>query len=216
MRIFYGLVNKDAGSAYGVEFPDVPGCFSAADDSDQLLPNACDALLCHLEGEELPEASDVDAIREKCGAELEAGAFLLAVPYIETTEKQTRANISLDTGELRAIDAAASDRNMSRSAFIVHSTKREIEGRHKEMKTKIIVSDSRKYTFEASEPNSKQCRIKLTCATLDESRSEFARRDAKTYESCLNGLRKDYIKESAVWDEVLTWATELPVQSLDY
>jgi len=207
MQIFYGLVNKDTGSAYGVEFPDVPGCFSAA---EELLANACDALLCHLDGEDLPEASSVDTIRKRCSAELKAGAFLLAVPYIETEEKQTRANISMDVGELRAIDSAASDRNMSRSAFIVHSTKREIEGRNREMKTKIIVTNSRKYTFEASEPNSKQRRIKLTSATLDESRSEFARRDAKSYESCLNGLRKDYIKETTVWNEVIEWVSRLP------
>jgi len=185
MQIFYGLVNKDTGSAYGVEFPDVPGCFSAADNSEELLANACDALLCHLDGEDLPEASSVDTIRKRCSAELKAGAFLLAVPYIETEEKQTRANISMDVGD-------------------------EIEGRNREMKTKIIVTNSRKYTFEASEPNSKQRRIKLTSATLDESRSEFARRDAKSYESCLNGLRKDYIKETTVWNEVIEWVSRLP------
>jgi hypothetical protein len=32
MKYFYAVVHKDEGSAFGVHFPDLPGCFSAADD----------------------------------------------------------------------------------------------------------------------------------------------------------------------------------------
>ncbi len=32
MKIFYGLVHKDNDSAFGITFPDAPGCFSAADE----------------------------------------------------------------------------------------------------------------------------------------------------------------------------------------
>ena len=31
MRTYYALVHKDVDSAYGVTFPDLPGCFAAAD-----------------------------------------------------------------------------------------------------------------------------------------------------------------------------------------
>jgi len=79
MQIFYGLVHKDPDSAFGVEFPDIAGCFSASDDDGALLANASDALICHLEGEEVPEPSSIDVIRDKYAAELEAGAFLVLV-----------------------------------------------------------------------------------------------------------------------------------------
>jgi len=135
MQIFYGLVNKDPDSAYGVEFPDIPGCFSAADDEGALLANACDALICHLEGEEVPESSDIESIRVKHAAELKDGAFLLAVPYIVPAAKTVRANISLDAGMLNAIDEAAAQRNMTRSVFIAHSSRLEIEGQSLQLAT---------------------------------------------------------------------------------
>lgn len=140
MQIFYGLVHKEPDSAFGVEFPDVPGCYSASDDEGALLANACDALICHLEGEEVPEPSGIDFVRSKCASELEAGAFLLAVPYIETSAKTVRANISLDEGTLAAIDAAAKARNMTRSVFIAHSTRHMIEGRFRMPKTDLKLS----------------------------------------------------------------------------
>lgn len=44
MTNFIGVVEKDPGSAWGVWFPDVAGCTSAADEVDDLFPNACQAL----------------------------------------------------------------------------------------------------------------------------------------------------------------------------
>ncbi len=44
MKYFYAVVNKDEGSAYGVHFPDLPGCFSAADDPNDVVPNAIEAM----------------------------------------------------------------------------------------------------------------------------------------------------------------------------
>jgi predicted RNase H-like HicB family nuclease len=38
------LVHKEKNSAFGVQFPDVPGCFSAADEMDDLVANATEAL----------------------------------------------------------------------------------------------------------------------------------------------------------------------------
>lgn len=36
MKPYIGIVHQDAGSAYGISFPDAPGCFSAADTLDDL------------------------------------------------------------------------------------------------------------------------------------------------------------------------------------
>lgn len=44
MKYFYAIVHKGPDSAFGVEFPDLPGCFSAADDMADVLPKAVEAV----------------------------------------------------------------------------------------------------------------------------------------------------------------------------
>jgi len=124
MKTFYALVHKDDDSGFG----DAPGCFSAADTLADVLPNAAEALSLYFEDAPVPDASDVSAVRAR--AALRAGAFLIAVPLIESTSRVVRANISLDKGTLDAIDAAASARGLTRSAFRAEGARREIEGRH--------------------------------------------------------------------------------------
>ena len=130
MKTFYAVVHKDADSAFGVHFPDVPGCFSAADALDDVLPNAAEALALYFEDAQVPEPRGIDAVRREAEADIRAGAFLIAVPLILSTRRQVRANISLDKGMLDAIDAAASRRGLTRSAFLAEAARNEIEGRH--------------------------------------------------------------------------------------
>lgn len=131
MKFYYAVVHKDADSAYGVSFPDLPGCFSAADSMDDVMANAVEAIELWMEdAQDVPEARDLAAIRTAASDDLAEGAFLLAVPYIRRTGKQVRANISLDRGMLDAIDAAASVSGMTRSAFLAEAARNEIEGRH--------------------------------------------------------------------------------------
>ena len=79
MRYFYAIVHKDEDSAYGVTFPDLPGCFSAADRIEDVVPNACEALDLWFEDEAMVEPRSLDAAR----ADLDQGAFLVTVPYID-------------------------------------------------------------------------------------------------------------------------------------
>lgn len=44
MKPYIAIVSKDPESAYGVVFPDAPGCFSAADEMDDLFAMAAEAL----------------------------------------------------------------------------------------------------------------------------------------------------------------------------
>ena len=83
MQYFIGVVHHDEGSAYGVYFPDIPGCFSAADSQDRIVPNAAEALGLHFDALEIPLARDISIIRRlpDVQAELEQGATLIAVPY---------------------------------------------------------------------------------------------------------------------------------------
>lgn len=131
MKTFIALVHKDEGSAYGVSFPDLPGCHSAADDYSDLIPNAVDALSLWFEDQDVVEPRDIEAIRAEVAGDLAEGAFLVAIPYIHRTTAMKRVNISMDAGMLDGIDAAADALGLNRSAFLAMAAQRQIEGRFK-------------------------------------------------------------------------------------
>jgi predicted RNase H-like HicB family nuclease len=130
MIVYHAIVHKDDDSAWGVQFPDLPGCFSAADELDDVLANASEAVSLYLEGERPPKPSSIEAIRRLTEEDLAQGAFLLAVPYLSSYNRPQRINISIDQGILDAIDNAASKRKLTRSAFLAEAARNEIEGRH--------------------------------------------------------------------------------------
>ena len=96
MQTYIAVVDKDEGSAFGLWFPDVPGCFSAADSEGDLLGNAVHALALHLEGHVHPAARDIADLRHDTDVAyaLAEGAYLLAVPLITITNRVVRANLS--------------------------------------------------------------------------------------------------------------------------
>jgi predicted RNase H-like HicB family nuclease len=129
MIIYHAVVHKDEDSAWGVHFPDLPGCFSAADDLADVQANASEAVMLYLEGEKAPTPSALEKIRAIAADDLAEGAFLLAVPYVYVRNRPQRINISIDRGVLDAIDAAATSRKLTRSAFLTEAARNEIEGR---------------------------------------------------------------------------------------
>ena len=130
MRPIIGVVHKDEGSAYGVSFPDAPGCFAAADELDGLIPAAVEALTLWAEEGEMPTPRDMEVIRAEVADELAQGAALVAVPLVVRARVPRRINVSLDRGVLEAIDAEARRRGMTRSAFLAEAALNEIEARH--------------------------------------------------------------------------------------
>ena len=130
MRHYFGVVHQSGDSAFGIHFPDVPGCFSGADELNDLLANATEALALHLEGECAPDARSLEDIRgdKDVAQDLSEGAFLLAVPLIQLSGRSTKANITMDAGLLAAIDQTAKERGLTRSAFLADVARREIEG----------------------------------------------------------------------------------------
>lgn len=130
MRQYIAVVHQEGDSAYGVHFPDVPGCFSAADALEDLHREASMALSLHLDGEAPPKPRAMDAIRadEDVRADLSQGAFLMVVPLISLTGHSKRANITIDAGLLSAVDAAAAARGLTRSAYLSDLARRDIQG----------------------------------------------------------------------------------------
>ena len=129
MRYYVALVHKDPESAFGISFPDLPSVFSAADDDEAIVPNALEALRLLAEDEELPvPSSHADILaRADVRQELKQGGFLIRVPLIEDDSRTVRANITMEAGTLAAIDVAAKERGLTRSAFLASCARKEIE-----------------------------------------------------------------------------------------
>lgn len=123
MTRYIALIRKEAKSAFGVDFPDFPGCISAGRSLDDALANAREALALHIEGliedgGTLPSASGLDEIMTD-PRNRAAAAVLIDTPA--ALGRVARVNITLDESILRRIDDAAARAGTSRSGFLVRS-----------------------------------------------------------------------------------------------
>ena len=87
MKPYIGIVHQDAGSAYGITFPDAPGCFSAADTLDDIFVRAGQAIELWLEAAAagriaIPQPRDLSDLREDAewSASFADAAIVIAVP----------------------------------------------------------------------------------------------------------------------------------------
>lgn len=130
MKTYLALVHKQEGTAYGLSFPDLPGCFAAADNEGDILRNAVEALELWFEDEPAVTPRGPEAVAAEVASDLAAGAFLIAVPLVQPSTRQKRVNISLDAGTLEAIDTAADGLGLTRSGYLAMAALNEIRGGH--------------------------------------------------------------------------------------
>ena len=129
MRPYIALIHKEAGSDYGVSFPDLPGCISAGSTLDDARAMAAEALSLHLEGlaedgDAIPEPSSLEEIM--ASAENRYGVAILVDPP-RAPEKAVRVNITLPEALLTSIDKHAEAHGQTRSGFLAEAARREIE-----------------------------------------------------------------------------------------
>ena len=129
----YVVVVDGEPGAYGIWVPDMPGCTSMGGTMDEALRRAQEALRLWAEdaiadGESLPEARSLDAVRNDPAVveELAGGAALAIVPLVLDAARPAKANLSLDAGLLAAIDEAAAARGLTRSAFLASAAREKI------------------------------------------------------------------------------------------
>ncbi len=130
---YVAVIEKDQDSAFGVWFPDIEGCFSAGESVEEAVANAAVALRQHVEaveraGHRVPAARSVDEIlsEEEVVSSIAGGAVLFAVPLLADAGRTVRINISLDKALVDRIDAAASARGLTRSAFLAQAAREKI------------------------------------------------------------------------------------------
>ena len=133
MTRYVGLL--DGGeSAYGIVFPDLPGCTAGGATIEETMTAAIEAvgdwiLDARDDGEPIPQARDMFAIKrdERVAEALRNGAAaLVVVPVVIDSGRPAKANLSLDSGLLHAIDEAAKASGLTRSSFLSTAAREKI------------------------------------------------------------------------------------------
>ncbi len=129
MRTYIALIHKDPHSAFGVSFPDFPGCISVGASLDQARANAEEALAFHVEGmaedgEAIPEPSSLEDIMAE--PDNRDGVAVL-IPLREQAARTVRVNITLPEATLAEIDRYAEAHGFTRSGFLAQAAKRAME-----------------------------------------------------------------------------------------
>jgi len=114
----------DDSHAHGVTIPDFPGCFSAADDWQDLPAMVQEAIELWCEGSnvELPKPTALNNLINH--PDYTGGVWVLIdidVAKLET--KAIRLNISLPQGLVAEIDAYAKSHGASRSGFLAQAAR---------------------------------------------------------------------------------------------
>lgn len=109
--------------AFGVVFPDLPGCVAMGYTVQDALVNAEDALRDYIldveeDGEVLPGPSPFQSI------DVPKGSQLVSIPLIRISGRKVRANLTLDEGVAAFIDSEARRRKMTRTAYITWMARR--------------------------------------------------------------------------------------------
>jgi predicted RNase H-like HicB family nuclease len=132
MKHYFAIIHKDKDSAYGVVFPDLPGCYAAGDTYDQAIRNAGEALRLYAEaeasaGRKLPEPRDFATLYADHHIREEAAeAPFVSVPLLADAGRTVRVNVTLDAALLEAIDEAARQRGLTRSGFLAQAAREKI------------------------------------------------------------------------------------------
>jgi predicted RNase H-like HicB family nuclease len=124
MTRYIALIDGKAGD-YGVVFPDLPGCTAMGKTMDDALTNAADALRDWTEvteesGHKVPRPRALEVLRRDSDVKraLASGAGMATVPLVRETGKPVKANLSIDSGVLAALDEEAQRRKLTRSALV--------------------------------------------------------------------------------------------------
>lgn len=127
MNYFVYIHEGGDDHAYGVTFPDFPGCFAAADDANDVLKAIQEAVEVHFEGEDVAIPTPTPFKRLIGDKRFSGGSWLMAdIDLGKVNVKSERINVSMPANLLRTIDDYAKERHMSRSAFLQMAAQREM------------------------------------------------------------------------------------------
>ena len=129
----YVVIIDGEPGALGLWVPDMPRCTSMGGTLDELLQNAQEALrmwaedaLADEKSSPPPRSFNEIANDPEVAEALKHGAALAIVPLLIETGRSVKANLSMDSWLLAAIDDAAAARGLTRSAFLSSAAREKI------------------------------------------------------------------------------------------
>ncbi|TPI31332.1 ribbon-helix-helix protein, CopG family [Mesorhizobium sp. B3-2-1] len=132
MTHYVGILDG-ADDVWGVRIPDLPGCHGGGANPEEAIADATSAVREWVEARlaksaSLPKARTLADLLRADEIDSSAGESAVMIPVLIDSGRPVRANLSLDAGLLAAIDAEASRRGLTRSAFIASAAREKIEG----------------------------------------------------------------------------------------
>lgn len=127
-RYYPAVLERGPAGAFGIFFPDLPGCVSAGDTMEEAMAGAREALGVHLDGmaeagEPIPRPSSLDEVEVPEGVDVVA---LVAVPVAEVDGSE-RVNVYLPKSLLGRIDQFVGQTGMNRSSFFGLAARRYLQ-----------------------------------------------------------------------------------------
>jgi predicted RNase H-like HicB family nuclease len=131
MTQYVGILDG-AGKTYGVRLPDLPGCYGGGATPEAAIADAVSAArewLAHREtkGEAAPKARTMVQILKTETIDAGQNEVAVIVPVVLDAGRSVRANLTFDAGLLKAIDAEATRRGLTRSAFLASAARARLE-----------------------------------------------------------------------------------------
>lgn len=133
MKRYIAIIEyAEEDGVFFASFPDAPGCTASGVTEDEVMENAFDALAEWAadelaDGRAVPEPRSYLQLLKSGEYGLGQGGMIARIPLVLETGTVARANISLDTGLLTAIDEAASQKGITRSAFLAAAARDRIK-----------------------------------------------------------------------------------------
>jgi predicted RNase H-like HicB family nuclease len=131
MTQYVGILDG-AGKTYGVRLPDLPGCYGGGATPEAAISNAMSAArewLGHREtkGEAAPKPRTMAQILKTETIDAAQNEAAVMIPVVLDAGRTVRANLTFDAGLLQAIDAEATRRGLTRSAFLASAARDRLE-----------------------------------------------------------------------------------------
>lgn len=132
MTKYIGLLDGSEG-VYGIFFPDLLGCYAGGDTVEAVIHDAIEAMRVWVlgareDGQDIPPPRDMAALKAdpEVAEALREGSALVVIPLLIDSGRPAKANLSLDSGLLEAIDEAASASGLTRSSFMATAAREKI------------------------------------------------------------------------------------------
>jgi predicted RNase H-like HicB family nuclease len=128
-RNYIGILDGK-GSVWGVRITDIDGCVGGGKTPEAAISDVTQALRDVLaykqaNGVAFPKASSIVEILKN--EKLSKSESTVIIPVVLDAGRSVRANLTLDAGLLEAIDIAASQSGVTRSAFMANAAREKLE-----------------------------------------------------------------------------------------